>query len=264
MCAGPLEPIQKFNVSDAVADRIIELIVGNHLRPGDKLPSERELAEQLGVGRTSVREGLKRLNTMGLVTVRQGEGVFVNRLCVSDLVKPFPYPGLLSLESKELIDIMHVRKVLELDTAYLAARNATDKELERLEAFLAQMKDLIKDPREFVRVDLSFHVTIAEASGNLILPRLVELVRDLYMRHNESVAALPGINERSYAHHVEIYQAIKARDPEAARKAMLAHLEDSETSIMEDYERRRVSKAGRSRSKADGEVDEAGRAGKVG
>jgi GntR family transcriptional repressor for pyruvate dehydrogenase complex len=135
-----LDKIKTISLSDAVTDRIITQIQEGWYRAGDRLPSERELAEQLGVGRTSVREGLRFLEKLGILEIRRGMGMMVRSLSLGGVFEHLvPIQTIIELRDRDVRDIMHVRRVLEAESAQLAAQHATDRQLWRLEELLHGM-----------------------------------------------------------------------------------------------------------------------------
>ena len=223
--------IKKNSVSNLVSERILQLIISKY-RSGDKLPSESELEEVLGVGRASIREGLKRLEALGLVETQHGRGTFVRTPKVSLLLEPLLVGGILPIK-KELADLFEVRKVLETEASRLAALNATHQHIRKIGDCLEQMKRVIDKPLEFIETDLEYHVTIGEASGNLVLPIILKVVRNLFIRNSENVAMIPNITTISLKHHEAIYTAIKNGQSVEAQRRMGDHLEESKSGWIE-------------------------------
>jgi GntR family transcriptional regulator, transcriptional repressor for pyruvate dehydrogenase complex len=228
-----LDKIKRISLSDAVTDRIISQIQEGQYRAGDRLPTERELAEQLGVGRTSVREGLRFLEKLGVLEIRQGMGTVVRSLSLGEVFEHLvPVQTIIELPDRDVRDIMHVRRVLEAESAQLAAQHATDRQLGRLEELLHGMAASLEKPRDYLEMDLEFHVVVAEAASNPVLAQLVNLIRDIYTRYFEIVLRDPEMNKTSLAFHRRLYAALRDHDADAARQHILAHLSQAERDVL--------------------------------
>lgn len=228
-----MDKIERTSLPDAVADRVISQIREGRYRAGDRLPTERELAEQLGVGRTSVREGLRFLEKLGILDIRQGTGTVVRSLSLGAVFEHLlPVQTIIELPDKDVRNIMHVRRVLEAESAHLAAQHATEEQLERLGELLEGMAASLERPREYLELDLEFHVLVARAASNPVLAQLINLVRDIYTRYFEIVLEDPDMNETSLEFHRQLYAALRERDPDAARQHMLAHLHQAERDVL--------------------------------
>lgn len=208
---------------EQMAQNIREQIVRGELSAGDKLPNERLLAEQFGVSRTVVRETIKTLKQEGLIEVRPGLGTFVVDATGEALTQSF---GLLMSISKErsLMDIVEIREILEPEIAALAATRATPEDIEGMERAIVVMDDNLKSIPQYTEGDHSFHLTLAKATKNSIIPLLMASIVDLLQELRTRIAQVEGARERGQEHHRRIIQAVKAKDPQAAREAMQAHL----------------------------------------
>jgi GntR family transcriptional regulator, transcriptional repressor for pyruvate dehydrogenase complex len=228
-----LDKVRRTSLSDAVTDSVIAQIREGKYRAGDRLPTERDLAEQLGVGRTSVREGLRFLEKLGILEIRQGTGTVVRSLSLGEVFKHLvPVQTIIELPDRDVRDIMHVRRVLEAESARLAARHATEEQLARLEGLLAGMAASLESPRHYLEMDLEFHVVVAEAAANPVMAQLINLIRDIYTRYFEIVVKDPEMNRTSLDFHRRLFAAIRDRDPEAARQHILDHLGQAERDVL--------------------------------
>lgn len=228
-----MDKVRKTSLSDAVTDSVVAWIREGRYRAGDRLPTERELAEQLGVGRTSVREGLRFLEKLGILEVRQGTGTIVRSLSLGEVFDHLvPVQTIIELPDRDVRHIMHVRRVLEAESAQLAALNATGRQLDRLEELLEGMAASLGRPRDYLELDLEFHVVVAEAAANPVLAHLIDLIRTIYTRYFEIVLRDPDMNETSLGFHRLLYAALRDRDPEAARHHILAHLDQAERDVL--------------------------------
>lgn len=225
--------LQNSSLADAVTEQLISMIREGTYRAGDRLPTERELAEEFGVGRTSVREGLGYLDKLGILEIRQGRGMVVRSLSLQDVFGQLvTIPTIIELPDKEIRDIMHARRILELESSFLAAKNATEEQLSQLEDLLGGMERSLGSPKEFLKLDLTFHVVIAEASGNMVLAQLIKLLRDIYIAYSEIILRDPEINRTSLEFHRQLYSAIHQRDAHAAKEHMQAHLCTGERDVL--------------------------------
>jgi GntR family transcriptional regulator, transcriptional repressor for pyruvate dehydrogenase complex len=228
-----LDKLEKTSLSDAVTDWIISQIRKGQYRAGDRLPTERELAEQLGVGRTSVREGLRFLEKLGILEIRQGTGTVVRSLSLGKVFEHLvPVQTIIDLPDRDVRDIMHVRRILEAESVQLAARHATERQLARLEELLDGMAASLENPRDYLEMDLEFHVVVAKASSNPVLAQLINLIRDIYTRYFEIVLRDPEMNKTSLGFHRRLYAALRDHDADAARQHILAHLSQAERDVL--------------------------------
>ena len=227
--ALPLEPVKRSRVSEDIVTQILQLMGGGNLTAGSRLPSERELASQLGVSRPSVREALRQLELMGVIESRQGAGAFVKEVTDDDLVQPL---ALLLRGRKHLLhDVLETRKVIEPSIARLAAQKASDADVAQLEGLIRQQQDKVRAGKLAIEEDTSFHHALARASGNRVLLLLVESCMDLLRESRRRNLQSPERARRSVQGHVELVQAIKAHDPRAAFEAMSRHIEGIEAAI---------------------------------
>jgi len=221
----------KGRLVDRVVEELTSLIVGGQLEPGTKLPPERELAEALGVSRTVLRESVRILMAKGLFEIRHGVGTIVRQMTTEQISEPL---GLLA-EMRGGIswrDLHQVRTILEIEVAGLAASNATDADIDRLEQLLADMDAHADDPATFAEVDADFHVALARITHNPILSLLVDTLRNLLRDYMTEVlgAIDPSVDVSPY--HAEIVAAIQAGSKDQARQAMDRHLAQVEKNTL--------------------------------
>ncbi len=200
----------------------MDLIASGDLKPGQRLPSERELCKDFGAGRSSLREALRCLSIVGVLNARVGEGTTVAADGGKFLGKIIEWRMI--TEKHDIENLLEVRIGLEGVAAANAASRATQKDIERLEQLLSQMKEAIHDRKEFASLDLEFHITLAKASGNAFLIDLVSMIRSQLARGLTKVLLLPNAIPLSLKEHVAVFDGIKRRDPESASAAMHAHL----------------------------------------
>jgi GntR family transcriptional repressor for pyruvate dehydrogenase complex len=221
---------------EQVVRHIQEMILRGELQPGDRLPPERQMAEQLGVSRTVIREAVKTLQQIGLVRVLTGSGIYVSRIepeAVSESI------GLLIRQSISSFDhLTEVRRMLETEIAALAAERASPEHIEAMEETIREMEDaaaLAGDRSDwierFVEADLAFHSALVEASQNPLLPVLLEPVTEQLLDFRR--LTFSGLDSVQYSldYHREILEAVKARDASACREAMREHLKNAEKAL---------------------------------
>src|SRR5947209_9442828 len=206
---------------DDVVARVSDLIKSAQLKPGDRLPPERELAKQLGVSRPALRTGLRTLASMGVLKSRQGAGTFVAD--GPPTLDSEPLRLLAALHGFSFDHMFETRSILEVGAAGLAAEHATGEQLARLAEEIAEMYAALSDPQEYLVHDIRFHRAVAAASGNPTLATLVEMVSAvLYERRRDTIERAHDFRE-SLELHQQVYRAIRGRQPEDARAALGEH-----------------------------------------
>lgn len=213
---------------DQVADQIQAMIMARSLRPGDKLPGERELAEGLGVSRTVLREALRVLAVRGLVKVKPGCGTYVQELSVRDAIAPMELFLKLQRAPDSYANLNEVRRTIEVQVAGLAAQRATEHDIARLEDAIERMEQHKDDPKAFSQADLAFHLSLAAATHNDLFPMLLCPIARLLLEAILLSSYGPRATEAGLAHHCEVLEAVRAHDPEKARLAMQQHLCEAE------------------------------------
>ena len=216
-------------------EQIIDLISRDVLKPGERLPAERELCKTFGVGRTSLREALRSLAVMGILDGRVGEGTFVCNNNRKHLEKVLQWGFL--LDRKKVQDLVETRLTLESQTAFLAAQRATTDDLAEIERALAGMEGAVGEPDSFLEFDLHFHLLIAQATQNSILASLLGTTRAYlqeWIKGSLAQPTAPGKGERarlSLNQHGRILSALQKRRPEEAREEMSAHILSSSVDL---------------------------------
>lgn len=219
-----LQPIARSPLYEQVVDRLRAFIEAQGLAPGDRLMPERELAERLGVSRTSVRQALTALRVMGLVEIKHGEGVFLLR-APGDVI-----PQLATEIVGSEVDhpmIWEVREAIEVQAARLAARRRGESELRTMREALDLMETAVAGGDDGIVEDRRFHRAIVEAAGNPLLQRLTEQLSDVIDRTSEASLTLAGRPPVSLASHRAILAAIERGDEDGAAQAMRQHVATS-------------------------------------
>ena len=222
-------PIERRKTYELVAERLTEEISSRALSPGDLLPTERELVSAFGVGRSSVREALRMLESRGLIASR-GNGTFA----VTSLQNPLNHSLNLLLQSDEtdVAELFEVRRILEGEAAALAASRRTADHLERIAAAVDEMERGLGSEATFIEADLRFHLTVAEATQNRVATHLMHAIRGLLQRSLASAYHVSGSPERAVDMHRRILGAIEGGDADEARQLMREHVSGVERDIL--------------------------------
>jgi GntR family transcriptional regulator, transcriptional repressor for pyruvate dehydrogenase complex len=218
-----IKRVTKLSISEEIARQIMDLIADGTLQPGQRLLSERELCGLFGASRSSLREALRCLSIVGVLNARVGEGTSVAEDGGKFLRKIMEWR--LISENHDIENLLEVRIALEGVSAANSAINATPEDIAKARKLLGQMKNALKDKKQFAVLDLDFHITLANASGNAVLSDLISVIRSQLARTLSKVLKLPNALPLSLKEHTTILDAIERHDPEGARKAMHDHLE---------------------------------------
>lgn len=222
------QPIQSGRLYEKIVEQIESQILAGKLKAGDQLHPERELGEQFGVSRTAVREAMKALAQKGLVEVHPGKGTFVTDGTSRALRRSLGLVMRIGL-AEGTASLVEVREILEPEIAALAAARARDEHIEALRAAVTAMDDALDDAEIFIEADLDFHLALAEATQNALIPTLIDSIVDLLREQRTHIFGVSGGSERGQFHHRQILAAIIQRDADAARQAMKAHLKQVRT-----------------------------------
>ncbi len=225
-----VEPIKSTRIYEEIVRQIKTLVQEGRLKSGDKLPPERDLAERFKVSRTSVREALRALESVGLIEIRPGEGTFVREISVESLIEPL---ALVILTQREAVgELFEARRLLEPAIAGLAARRATKEEISEMERILEEQAREVAIGRTGLAQDAAFHAAIASSAHNRAITRIVHALMDLLAQSREESLQIPGRPTRSHQDHRRILEAIQRRDAASAQEAMLDHLVAVEGLVM--------------------------------
>ncbi|WP_343904813.1 FadR/GntR family transcriptional regulator [Nocardioides aquiterrae] len=210
-----------------MAAQLEELIQKGHFGDGGRLPAERKLAEQFGVGRGTMREAVSKLETLGILVKNQGVGTFA--------VYPPPQAAgrmlMLTAGDVTALELFEVRYALEPEAAATAAARRTKADLTELRGILKRSMAAAIEGAEFVSLDFQFHNRIIQASNNRLMRRLYEQIGPHHAVYSEKVIAIPGRIERACEGHQRILNAIAQGDAEGARSAALDHLRSAERDL---------------------------------
>jgi GntR family transcriptional regulator, transcriptional repressor for pyruvate dehydrogenase complex len=226
------EAVRRNKVYEEVAKQIERLIL-KKLSPGDKLPSERELAEMLKVSRSSIRDAIRGLELRGLVEPRQGAGTIVREPAAEPSANPFA--NALNRRREMVSELLDFRKMLEPPLAARAATHASTDEISEMEEILQRQEAKQANGEAAVAEDAEFHYNVALASGNSVVLKVLDILMDLLRDTRERSLQVEGRAQKSLAGHRRILAAIKRHDAEAAKSAMRRHIEDVEEIVLDKF-----------------------------
>jgi GntR family transcriptional repressor for pyruvate dehydrogenase complex len=222
--------VRKTRLFEGVAQQIQRIIVDGGLKPGDRLPPERLLAEQFAVSRSSVRDAIRTLELAGLVVPRQGDGTVVADVSPEAVVMPI---ASVLLRKRELIaELLDVRKMIEPALAARAAARVSAEEIARLEDILRRQREKTLRGESAVEEDSEFHYHIALGAKNSVVRSVLDVLMRLLRETRARSLQTRGRPQRSLAGHQRILDAIKRRDPEAAERAVRQHVEEIEAIVL--------------------------------
>src|SRR5271156_55177 len=226
------EVVRRNKVYEEVAKQIERLIL-KKLQPGDKLPSERELADMLRVSRGSIRDAIRSLELMGLVEPRQGAGTIVREISANSVVNPFA--NALKRRKELVSELLDFRKMLEPPLAARAATHASTEEVAEMEEILRRQEEKQRQGDAAVAEDTEFHYSIALASDNSVVLKVIDILMDLLRDTRARSLQVQGRPQKSLSGHRRILAAIKRHDGDAAKAAMRRHLDDVEEIVLNKF-----------------------------
>lgn len=221
------EPIKKKRVYEYVIERIKASIELGEIKPGDKLPSERDMAKLLNVSRAAIREALSVMESFGMLEIKTGIGVFLIEDQIDILLDKLDI--ILSDRGFKLIEVLEVRQGIETQAAYLAAQRALSHDLKSIEEALNKLEARVKEGKLAAEEDHLFHLSVVAASKNHLLIKMLSLISDHFVqglhKSREQSLMVPGRSKLVLHEHQEIFEAIISRNADLAREKMWFHLE---------------------------------------
>jgi GntR family transcriptional repressor for pyruvate dehydrogenase complex len=239
----PLKPVRvlpRTTLTEAAFEQLIAYVVKGTWKAGDRLPPERELCQQFGIARTSLREALKAMELVGMLDSRVGDGTFV---CPRSefLSRPLLW-AFTGTDHEELVEIMEARTVVEESLAGLAAERGSADEISAIKATITQMREAIAAGASVLEADMSFHLAIAAAAHNEVLRNAVQLLRNITRQWLKYKVQMPNVAGSVLKRHEAVYRAIASRKPKAARLAMRKHLEETQQLVIQVVEKHSTSR----------------------
>jgi GntR family transcriptional repressor for pyruvate dehydrogenase complex len=227
-----LTKLSRETLAEQAARNLLAFIEAHDLRPGGFLPPETQLAADLGVSRPIIREALKSLEGRGIIEVRSGKGAVIKPLDPEPLQMFFHRA--IQLEHESIIDLIELRRTIEVQSATLAAGRRTDEELAALAATVAEMRAQMQEPSRYVELDIAFHQQIATMSHNSMIAYVVGSIRAALTEMLQEATLRPSGAEQLeqvQLGHEAIYKSIEQGDPVTAERAMIAHFDDAAISL---------------------------------
>ena len=218
---------------DIVADQILEEIRKGRWKAGDKLPPEAELVAEFGVSRVCLREGLKKLNVLGIVKIMQGDGTYVKEVNPAEFIKPLFH--LMTITEKDVAEIYDARIFIESGACKLAAKNRTEEELKQLRSCIEKMEEAIvfNEFSDYSKYDRKFHNLLVQASKNHIVVMMAQMFNDIAQQYTNRLNSDARIVAKSMMDHQQIIEAVTDMDGEFASHIMQVHLERSKKSLLD-------------------------------
>ena len=227
-----IQPIEKLVLIDQIIETVGRLIAEGLLKPGDALPGERDLSEMLKVSRTSVRQALKALDVLGVLEIKPGSRTYLNKSISKLLINPMKFMTL--LHKVGVIELFETRKIIEVALARLAAKNATEKDIERMRSALEESKQNLNKPKIYLYLEMDFHEAIFAASDNRILTAFMASINNLLLETREKTVMIYLDLEDSLKQHIKIFNAIKNRNSKKSGEAMFEHLSKIERILVKE------------------------------
>ncbi len=223
-------PVMKQSLSDKLSQRIRSMIQKGDYQQGDRLPPIMEMAKRFGVGHPTIREALKKLETMGFVEIRHGSGVYVSRSEEVLVLASPDYSG--TVTKKLLLDLIHTRMPLEMTSVAEAVKNATLEDLVEMRRLLTTAGQNLTNDVTLNEMNMGFHRQIARASGNTVLVQLLDVLHDLFNEEQRLILGIFGSRERDHEEHLSIFEALEQRDERLGVERMRNHLQGVADAIL--------------------------------
>jgi GntR family transcriptional regulator, transcriptional repressor for pyruvate dehydrogenase complex len=227
-----LESVRRNRLSEQVAEQLQHFIL-HTLKPGDKLPPERQLAESFGVSRSSVREAIRALELIGLVEPRQGMGTVIRDDSADPSVNPLT--SVLMQKRRMLAELLDVRSIVEPPLARRAASHATPEQIARLDELVRRQREKLARGESTIDEDSEFHYAIATAANNAVILKVLDVLMDLLRETRERTLQVQGRPQKSIRAHELIVDAIRRRDPKGAEQAMRDHIADIKKIVLHQF-----------------------------
>lgn len=219
-------------LSKKIAEQIEEAIHTKKLITGNKLPSEAELSAQFGVSRTALREALRIVSAKGLLKIEKGKGIFVSGISAKIVSDPLHQYLKYKIEKNYALDLIHARQIIEPSIAAYAALHRTEEDIDKLHQNIEELKRFDGPFEGLARMDMDFHLQIAQASNNQVMPLILDPIHRLMPEIKKSIYKTnQDAKESAIEWHTKIFDQIVAGDPEKSREAMIMHLKIAEEHI---------------------------------
>ncbi len=246
------QPARRKRLSSQVAEQIEKLITAKQLNPGDLLPPEREISSQMEVSRPVVREGLQRLETLGLIR-KDRSGIWICELDIKSYLQSTVNAAnlLIGVDDELRRQVWQMRYVLEVEIAAIAAKEASPKDIAQLRRIVQEQSKILDDAKKYGETSFEFHQYLAEMTRNKIFLFIISSLREVLSRYFYRTLTVPGESRDSHAYHQEILQAVESGSAERARKAMYEHLKSTEKIHNELAQKELITKQKESKSRLE-------------
>lgn len=231
-----LEPIKRTRIPDEIANRLRAMIVDGSFKKDEPLPSERVLAKRLRVSRSSVRDAIRRLEVIGLLETRHGQGTFLHELSVDNVVTPMA--SVLTFNRARQDDLMDARRAFEPAVARMAAIRASDEELDAIDRILDEQRRKVKASEPTIGEDTAFHAALAHATHNPVIVGIMETLNDLLVGSRQRSLERRGRSLQSLRGHEAVAEALRRHDADGAALAMHTHIDQIARLLGQDPGRR--------------------------
>ena len=228
-----LEPLKKTRLYEEIVKQLTDLIEEGKLLPGDRLPAERQLADELHVSRTAIREALRSMESMGYIESKVGGGTFVKAISLDNVLHPFS--AVLSQNKKLISELLEVRQLLESEIVLLAAKRSTEEDLESMQQALDEMKSDIESGGIGLKGDNDFHTALAVASRNSAMSEILRMCAGLLSKSRQTTLRIPGQPVKSLEDHQAIFNAIKNKSTALASELMKDHIKKAIANFKSNY-----------------------------
>ena len=220
------DPIPRRKLSHEVRDRLVGMIESGELQPGDKMPSEHDLMELFQVGRPAVREAMQALENMGLLSIHHGERATVRTPTAQGIIEQMDLATrqMLMNSYENVRHLQEARQMFEAGVVRKACQKATPQDIENLGGQLQKMKDSMANRREFQRADRDFHIMIADMSQNPIFASVARALFRWLGDYHQGLLGVAGLEKLTFTEHKQIYERIRANDPDGAAQAIGDHI----------------------------------------
>lgn len=219
-----IKPIKKINVAEQAIEKVYELIKERKLQIGDKIPTERELANILGISRSSLREGLKVLEMIGVVKIIQGKGIIIENSSLSNsIITPLTFSILLNKNT--FLELFEARKLIEVECAGLAAERITPEELKEIEEIYKLLIKHKDNRDESIKYEITLHEKINSIAKNNILEDILSSMRRLLKESRDATVPQKGVSQETINNHKKLIKALSEKDSSKARRIMFEHLD---------------------------------------
>lgn len=230
-----IEKSDKRSLAVITEEKLLEMIRERKMKPGDRLDNEYELARKLQVGRSTIREAVKSMESRNIVTIRQGAGTFISE--EEGIPKDPLGISLMGRDEQTVLDLLEVRMILEPESAAMAALNRSRNDLALIEKQCEKVETLIKKGEVYTVEDVKFHQLIARATGNRIITNLIPIIHRSIVLTMEMTDR--RLQETTVVFHRQILECMERRDGRGARSSMMAHISENRLFIIKEIERKK-------------------------